>query len=126
MVTGSTASSPRRCTFSLPPIASPRSLSAMPRVVIEPAVPDRETLDSEIAHLRGLDVKGSEPDGTRCSGGERPLTCPATCCFEFSPIGSRPISWVTSIRRPVVCSTGLAPRLRSGGWRQIVTGAGPS
>jgi hypothetical protein len=30
----------------------------MPRVVIEAAVPDREALDSEIAHLRGLDVKG--------------------------------------------------------------------
>jgi DUF2924 family protein len=30
----------------------------MPRVVIEPAVPDREALDNEIAHLRGLEVKG--------------------------------------------------------------------
>jgi hypothetical protein len=28
----------------------------MPRVVIDPAVPDRELLDNEIAHLRGLDV----------------------------------------------------------------------
>jgi len=31
-------------------------LSAMPRVVIDPAVPDRESLDNEIARLRGLDV----------------------------------------------------------------------
>jgi hypothetical protein len=30
----------------------------MPRVVIDPAVPDREALDTEIAHLRGLDVGG--------------------------------------------------------------------
>jgi hypothetical protein len=28
----------------------------MPRVVIDPAVPDRESLDHEIARLRGLDV----------------------------------------------------------------------
>src|SRR5215470_3527166 len=28
----------------------------MPRVVIDPAVPDRESLDNEIARLRGLDV----------------------------------------------------------------------
>jgi hypothetical protein len=30
----------------------------MPRVVIEPAVPDRGSLDNEIARLRGLDVEG--------------------------------------------------------------------
>jgi hypothetical protein len=29
----------------------------MPRVVIDPAVPDRESLDNEIAHLRGLDLR---------------------------------------------------------------------
>jgi hypothetical protein len=28
----------------------------MPRVIIDPAVPDRELIDSEIARLRGLDV----------------------------------------------------------------------
>src|SRR5262249_38426391 len=36
--------------------ASSRSLNAMPRVVIDPAVPDREALDTEIARLRGLGV----------------------------------------------------------------------
>ena len=30
----------------------------MPRVVIDPAVPDRTSLDNEIARLRGLDVGG--------------------------------------------------------------------
>jgi hypothetical protein len=30
----------------------------MARVVIDPAVPDRESLDNEIARLRGLDVEG--------------------------------------------------------------------
>ena len=39
-----------------PPLASSRSLSAMARVVIDPAVPDRASLDNEIARLRGLDV----------------------------------------------------------------------
>src|SRR5262249_56599405 len=29
----------------------------MPRVVIDPTVPDRESLDNEIARLRGLDVE---------------------------------------------------------------------
>ena len=33
-----------------------------------------------------------EPDGTRCSGGQRPLTFPAICCFAFWLIGFRPIS----------------------------------
>src|SRR5262249_40761027 len=37
-------------------LAASRSLSAMPRVVIGPAVPDRASLDNEIARLRGLDV----------------------------------------------------------------------
>jgi Protein of unknown function (DUF2924) len=30
----------------------------MPRVVIDPAMPDRESLDNEIARLRGFDVEG--------------------------------------------------------------------
>jgi hypothetical protein len=46
----------------------------MVRVVIDLAVPDRASLDNEIARLRGLDVGGCEPDGTRCSGGEHRLT----------------------------------------------------
>ncbi len=46
----------RWCAFGLPSIASSRSLNAMPRVVIDPALPDRELLDNEIARLRGLDV----------------------------------------------------------------------
>src|SRR5207244_9317346 len=46
----------RQRRFRFPPFASSRSLSAMPRVVIDPAVPDRESLDNEIARLRGLDI----------------------------------------------------------------------
>src|SRR5262249_37075279 len=40
-----------------PALASSRSLSAMPRVVIGPALPDRASLDNEIARLRDLDVR---------------------------------------------------------------------
>ena len=43
-----------------------------------------------------------EPDGTRCSGGEHPLTCPATCCFVSWLIGCKPIgsvNWMPTARR---------------------------
>ena len=30
--------------------------------------------------------------GTPYSGGDRPLTCPAICCFAFWPTGFKPIS----------------------------------
>jgi len=78
----------------------------MPRVVIDPAVPDRASLDNEIARLRGLDVGTCEPAGTRYSGGERPLTCPATCCFVFWLIGCKLIG--SANWRPTlgVCLTG--------------------
>ena len=33
----------------------------------------------------------SAPDGTRYSGGEHRLTCPATCCSVFWLIGCKPI-----------------------------------
>jgi hypothetical protein len=42
-----------RCRLQFPPFAPARCLSAMARVVIEPAVPAREALDNEIARLRG-------------------------------------------------------------------------
>ena len=38
------------------PVQAPVALSAMPRVKIGPALPDRKTLDVEIARLRDLDV----------------------------------------------------------------------
>jgi hypothetical protein len=45
-----------QCTLRLPPFTSSRRLSAMPRVVISPAVPDRESLENKIARLRDLDI----------------------------------------------------------------------
>jgi hypothetical protein len=45
----------RRGTVQIPPFAPSPSLSTMARVVIDPAVPDRETLDNEIARLSCLD-----------------------------------------------------------------------
>src|SRR5262249_12079710 len=47
-----------RASSTSPALASSRSLSAMPRVVIGPALPDRASLDHEIARLRDLDVRG--------------------------------------------------------------------
>ena len=47
---------PRRRSFRFPPIARSCSLSVMPRVVIDPALPETEVLDTKIARLRGLDV----------------------------------------------------------------------
>ena len=53
-----------------------------------------------------------EPDGTRSSGGEHPLTCPAICCFVFWPIGCKPIGSATSMPTAGVCWTGSGRGLR--------------
>src|SRR5262249_57293903 len=45
------------CPCGSPPLAPSRCLSAMPRVVIDPAMPDGEVLDKEIARLRGLELE---------------------------------------------------------------------
>ena len=45
------------------PLAASRSLSAMARVRLDPAVPDRASLDNEIARLRGLDVARAREQG---------------------------------------------------------------
>src|SRR5262245_42098408 len=55
-VPGSMHRPPPHCPFGVPALTSPRSLSVMARVVIDPAVPDQGSLDNEIARLRGLDV----------------------------------------------------------------------
>jgi hypothetical protein len=56
MATGLSHRAQRRRTLRFPSLTTPRSLSAMPRVKVDRAVPDRKALDNEIAHLRGLDV----------------------------------------------------------------------
>jgi hypothetical protein len=78
----------------------------MPRAVIDPAVPDRESLDNEIAQLRGLDVGGLRARWHTAFGRRAPLTCPATCYFAFSPIGSKPIGSATSMPKFGVCLAG--------------------
>jgi hypothetical protein len=62
----------------------------MPCVKISRNLPDRISLDVSMSVSFG-------PVGKRYSVGDRSLTCPAICCFAFSPIGCRPISWATSI-----------------------------
>ena len=77
-----------RCTFRLPPIAPSRRLSAMARVVIDPAVPDRELLDIEIARLRGLDV-GEPPSqmAHRVQAGSAPSPAP-TSAVSYSGLSA--------------------------------------
>src|SRR5262249_10886808 len=77
----------------------------MPRVVIGPALPDRASLDNEIAHLRDLDVGGFEAVGKTYSDRDRILTCPATSCFAFWRIGCKRTCWVIWMARANDCST---------------------
>ena len=66
-----------------------------------------------------------EPDGTQCSGGERPLTCPAICYFAFWPIGFRPTVWATSMSRHFASSTVQDQLLTSGNSQSSSINAGP-
>ena len=63
----------------------------MPRVKIGPTLPDRKSLDVEIARLRDLDIGDLQSRWRtvfrRCS----PLTYRAICYFGFLPIGFRRI-----------------------------------
>jgi Protein of unknown function (DUF2924) len=70
----------------------------MARLVINPAVPDRDSLDIEIARLRGLDVGELRARWHTVFRRRAPLTCPATCCFAFWRIGSNPINSADSRR----------------------------
>jgi hypothetical protein len=68
----------------------------MPRVKIGGAVPDRKSLDLEIARLRGLDIVELR---VRCkihSEDLQPLTGPATSCSAFwrTTIDSRTALWL--------------------------------
>src|SRR5262249_17339797 len=55
----------------------------MPRVVIGPAVPDREALDTEIARLRGLDVKELRARWHRAFGQRAPPPLPRHLLFRI-------------------------------------------
>ena len=91
-------------------IASPSagSLTVMPRVKIGPALPDRKTLDVEIARLRDLDLGELRGPLAHCvPAASRPLTCPAISCSAFWPIGCRPIGWAIWMPKANVCS--MAP-----------------
>ena len=66
-----------------------------------------------------------EPDGTQCSGGERPLTFPAICYFAFWHIGFRPTVWATSMPRHFASSIVLDQLLTSGSSQPSSINAGP-
>jgi hypothetical protein len=72
----------------------------MAPVVIDPAVPDRTSLDNEIARLRGLEVGALRARWHTVFRRRAPLAYPATCCFVFWPIGSKPIglaNWMPTV-----------------------------
>jgi hypothetical protein len=98
----------------------------MPRVMIDRAVPNSESLDIEIARLRGLDLGGLRARWHTVFRRRAPLTCLATCCFAYWHIGFRQIIWAISIPTRGACSTDQATPLRSAGSRQSATTAGLS
>src|SRR5262245_27362315 len=65
----------------------------MPRVKIGPALPDRKTLDGEIARLRDLDVGELRSHWHNVFGRRPHPTCPATSCSAFWLTGCKPTCW---------------------------------
>jgi hypothetical protein len=55
----------------------------MPRVVINPAVPDSESLDNEIVHLRGLDIGGLRARWYTALGRAAPAHLPRHLLFRI-------------------------------------------
>ena len=91
----------------------------MPRVRIGPALPDRDTLDVEIACLRGLDIAALRRRWHTMFGGDRRSTYLLICCFGSWLTGCRPTGWVTSMMRAGVCSMVQAPLRRLGRMQRI-------
>ena len=107
------------------PLASSRSLSAMARVgsIRRCRIERRSTTRSRVC---AVSMSGnSAPDGTRCSGGAHPLTCPATCCFGFWLIGYKPIGSANWMPTAGVCLTGSGRGLRTGLTGSWLTSTGP-
>src|SRR5260370_5235070 len=87
------------------PLQAPVVLSALCRA--SGSVLPCRTANQSTPRLRACAISASvsfAAVGTPCSGGSRPLTCPAICCFASWPTGCRPISWVTWTPRPYAWS----------------------
>src|SRR5439155_9236955 len=92
------------------PLQAPVVLSAPCRA--SGSVLPCRTANHSTPRLRACAISASvsfAPVGTPCSGGSRPLTYPAICCFASWPTGCRPISWVTWTSRPYACSIARGP-----------------
>ena len=76
----------------------------MPRVTIGPALPDRETLNIEIARLRDLDIEGLLSRWHAVFGRRHPLTFRAIFCFVCWRIGCRPTGTAILMPRTGACS----------------------
>src|SRR5436190_10703974 len=81
--------------------------AALPRVRIAPALPDRKTLDGEIARLRNLDVGELRGHWHNVFGRRPHPHLPATSCSAFWLTGCKPTCWVIWTARAKVCSTVL-------------------
>ena len=78
-------------------------------------------LDEEIAHLRGLDLKGLRARWQSMFEQSRPYLYPGICCLRWWPTVSRRMSWVTSTLRPCGSETDAGIRTR---WRSLQSDRG--
>ena len=90
--TGSISCPAWRRSFQFPPLARSRSLSVMPRVVIDPAVPESEALNHEIAR-RGSRCRG--PASQMAYGVAAAISCDPLCRSRAAPCRrpTAPCAW---------------------------------
>ena len=61
------------------------------------------SIEDEIVHLRGLDLKGLRARWQSVLQDQRPIICRGICCLRSSPIGFKPIALATSTMRRGSC-----------------------
>ena len=108
-----------------PGLASPRASRPERHAARQRSVRPCRTGRPSTSRLRACAISTSgsfRAVGIPYSGGERPLTCPATCCFAFWLTGSRPMCWVIWRREPALAR----PFGVSRGRRATCRGAEPS
>ena len=57
--------------------------------------PTKTSIEDEIAHLRGLDLKVFVQDGRAYFRDRRSITCRGICCSQSSSIGFKPTALAT-------------------------------
>ena len=97
----------------------------MARVVIDPAVPDRASLDTEIARLRGLDVGELRARWHTVFRRRAPPHLPRHLLFRVWLIGCKPIGSANWMPTAGVCLIGLGQGHRIGLTGSWLTSTGP-